>query len=114
MGIMADKFTFCEKQANSCTFSLKSASVVSADDFFALPDKKYAAGEWITFKAVDCSKWQVAAVGVYSLSITIADKVFQTVKQAVYRAVRVCKKFAYSNLCRGCRVVPMVPMALRL
>ena len=114
MEIKADKFIFCEKLANNCTFSLKDTFVMLANDFFALPETKYAAGDWLTFKAADCGRWEVVTARVYTLSITVVDKVFQVINRAVCRAARACKKFAYSNLCRGCRVVPMVPMALRL
>ena len=114
MEIIAEKFIFCPQQVNSCTFSFKSTASPAACDFFALPEQKYSAGEWFTLKAADCGRWEVVTARVYALTVTIVDEVFRVVKQAVRRAARVCKKFACSNLCRGCRVVPMVPMALRL
>ena len=114
MEITADKFIFCEQQARACTFSLKSALPVSVCDFFALPAAEYSAVEWMTFKTADCGRWKVVSARVHALTITIVDEVFRVVKQAVCHVVRACKKFAYSNLRRGRRVAPMVPMALRL
>lgn len=114
MEIIAENFIICPQQANSCTFSLNSTASLPVCDFFTLPEQKYSAGEWWTLKAADCGRWEVVTARVHTLTITIVDSVFRMVKQAVRRVVRACKKFACSNLCRGCRVVPMVPMALRL
>ena len=114
MEIVAEKFIFCSQKADSCTFSFKSTAVLPVRDFFSLPEQKYAVGEWLTLKTVDCGRWEVVTARVNALCITIVDEVFRVVKQAVRIMVRACKKFACSNLCRGCRVVPMVPMALRL
>ena len=114
MEITADKFIFCEQQARECTLSFKSALPVSAYDFFALPAVEYSAVEWLTFKTAVCGRWKVVSARVHALTITIVNEVFRVVKQAVCHVVRACKKFAYSNLRRGRRVAPMVPMALRL
>ena len=114
MEIIADKFIFCEQQAKECTFSLKSILPVPACDFFVPPATEYSAVEWLTFKAVDCGRWEVVSARVHALTITIVNEVFRVVKQVVCHVVRACKKFAYSNLRRGRRVAPMVPMALRL
>ena len=114
MEITADKFIFCEKHADGCAFSLKVMPVVPAHDFFALPAPEYSAGEWLTFKSADCGRWEVVAARVYALTVTVIDSVYHVVKQAMCRMARVCKKFACSNLRRGRRVAPMVPMALRL
>lgn len=114
METVAEKFIFCEEQAKGCTFSFKSTAAVSVGDFIALPETGYSANDWLTFKAADCGRWEVVTARIHALTITIVSEVFRMVKQAACRMVRACKKFACSNLCRGCRVVPMVPMALRL
>jgi hypothetical protein len=114
MEIKADKFILCEKQACCCTFSLKAAVASSALDFSIKAETRYSAGEWMTFHADNRIGWKTVLAGFYNLVITVVDNACRVVKQAVCRAAQVCKKFACSNLCRGCRVVPMVPMALRL
>ena len=114
METVAEKFIFCEEQAKSCTFSFKSTALLSVGDFIALPEARCSANDWLTFKAADCGRWEMVTARIHALTITIVSEVFRMVKQAVSHVVRACNKFAFSNLRRGRRVVPMVPMALRL
>ena len=109
-----DNFVYHSQQAENCTFSLRG-SLPSFGKSIDLPMLERKA-EWFFTLPGSCS-WsalEVVAGKLLSLSLTVSDAVFHCAKRVLRRAVAGVRHFVSSNQRGVRRVVPMVPMALRL